>query len=95
MPIALSSLDPCDIGVAVISTLSRSGVGTIIILLFIAIESMLVILSLNDQYGCSSFCSSALVMSSLRVIVLTACLSAHHLLLSIHDSIELMVMTYV
>ena len=49
--------------------LFSSGVaGIIIILSFIEMPSMIVISSLNNQYGCRSFCTSALVSGQLQSI---------------------------
>ena len=44
-----------------LSDFSCNATGTMIILPFIAVPSMIATSSLNDQYGCSSFCTSAFV----------------------------------
>ena len=43
------------------------------------IPSVITKSSLNDQYGCSSFCTSSFVDGSYAIHILMACLSPHHL----------------
>ena len=87
-----------------LSALSCSATGSIIILHFIAVLSMIGISSLNDQYACRSFCTSALVddqpqstssdsmhmCSSLGLLILL--LSVMSSDMSMHDDMWLMVM---
>ena len=54
-----------------------SDAGTIILPPFMAIPLINTLLSLNDHYGCRSFCPS--LMTSQAILILRACLSAPHL----------------
>ena len=74
---AMSSLTPCDLGAGV--CFGCNDAGTIILLLFMVIPLKIVISSLNDQYGYSSFCTSALLMASQEVHALVKCLGVPHL----------------
>ena len=88
-------------------TSSCSNVGVIILLPLMAIPSMIAILSLNDQYGCNSFCTPVYVdgqpcsMSSANVLRclsygVTSLISSAVMQsgMSIYGSIALMVMYF-
>ena len=65
------------------SALSFNDAGTIILLPFMVISSIILISTLNYQYGCSSLVPKLLLMTSCRVHILTECLGVHHLGLSL------------
>ena len=86
-------------------SLSSSDAGTIILLPFMAVPSMVAISCLNDQYGRSYFCTSAFVNShpwSTSSVRMLQCLSSRvavliysdvmQSVLSMHDYNALMIM---
>ena len=86
------------------SVLPCSTMGIFIQLPFITVTSMIAISSLNDQYACRSFCISALVdgqpqssssdsmpmcsSSSITILISSALMQSS---MSMHDSVEVMV----
>ena len=87
------------------SVLSYSIAGIIIILLFTAIPSMVAVSSVNDQYGCRYFCTSALVdgrpcsvsstsmsMCSSSIIAILTSSAVRKSSMSMHDTVVLMAM---
>ena len=87
-----------------LSALPCSTVGIIVLLPFTAMQSMIAVSTLNDQYGSRSFCTSALVdgkLWSMRSESMLTCLSSSVAIpisfavmqssMSVHDIVALMV----